>query len=90
MNAPQTPTYLHPNTPTIACADLGLRQWQLADGDAVAAVNCLYDLVQQHQRVQEAREAAQDEAHKAKVKAEVAGLTSQIRCHAKGGGGACP
>lgn len=49
-------------------ADLGLKQWQLADGDAVAAVNCLYELVQQYQHVQEAREVADDELHKAKVR----------------------
>jgi hypothetical protein len=48
-------------------ADLGLQQWQLHGGDAIEAVNRLYDLVQQHQRVQEEREAAQDELHKAKV-----------------------
>lgn len=48
-------------------ADLGLKQWQLHDGSPVAAVNRLYELVQQHQRVQEAREVAHDELHKAKA-----------------------
>jgi hypothetical protein len=47
--------------------DLGLQQWQLHGGDAIAAVNRLYDLVQQHQRVQEEREAAEDALHNAKV-----------------------
>lgn len=48
-------------------ADLGLKQWQLHDRSPVAAVNRLYELVQQHQRVQEAREVAHDELHKAKA-----------------------
>jgi hypothetical protein len=48
-------------------SDLGLKQWQLQSGDAVAAVNCLYELVQQHQQVLESREHAEDELHKAKV-----------------------
>lgn len=57
--------------------DLGLKQWQLHDGSPVAAVNRLYELVQQHQRVQEAREVAQDELHKAKVDAKVSNKTIQ-------------
>lgn len=48
-------------------ADLGLKQWQLHDGSPVAAINRLNELVQQHQRLQEAREVAQDELHKAKA-----------------------
>lgn len=48
--------------------DIGLKQWQLLDGDAVAAVNRLYDLVQQYQQLQEARELEQDDLHKAKVR----------------------
>lgn len=58
-------------------ADLGLQQWQLHGGDAIEAVNRLYDLVQQHQRVQEEREAAQDELHKAKVGVQLQQLHSQ-------------
>lgn len=47
--------------------DLGLKQCQLLEGDAVAAINCLYDLVQQHQRMQEGREQVQEQLHKVKV-----------------------
>lgn len=54
----------------VLASGLGLKQWQLMNGDAVAALNCIYDLVQQHQRAQESREQVQDELHKAKVRTE--------------------
>lgn len=53
--------------PDWLATDLGLKQWQLLEGDAVAAINCLYDLVQQHQRMQEGREQVQEQLHKVKV-----------------------
>lgn len=56
-----------PFLPYCLPSDLGLKQWQLQSGDAVAAVNRLYELVQQHQQVLESREHAEDELHKAKV-----------------------
>lgn len=57
--------------------DLGLKQCQLLEGDAVAAINCLYDLVQQHQRMQEGREQVQEQLHKVKVDVKVANKTIQ-------------
>lgn len=69
--------------PIVWCclADVGLRQWQLQGGDAVAAVNRLFDLVQQFQHLQDARELEQDDLHKAKVGLRVLGAASSHVMH---------
>jgi hypothetical protein len=53
-------------------ADLGLRQWQLRGGDPVAALNSLFELVQQHQSLQGYKSSMQEQLHRAKVDVKTA------------------